>query len=278
MVGFWYNKVLFEQAGITAPPTTWEEFLEDVQKLKDAGITPLALGEGDKWPGMFWWAYLALRIGGADAMLQAGDDGSFDAEPFVEAGTELERLVDMDPFQKGFMAAVWDGAGGQAATIANEGAAMHLMGQWAPGTQNANSPDGEGLGDKLGWFPFPAVEGGAGEPTDVFGGGNGIAVGKDAPPEAVDFLQYATSLDVANRWGETNSGILPVTVGADASITDPNLTGVLDARANATYVQLYLDQATRPRLGAVINDAVAELFAGQASPEQVSQSIADAAK
>jgi raffinose/stachyose/melibiose transport system substrate-binding protein len=278
MVGFWYNKDLFEQAGITAPPATWEEFLEDVQTLKDAGITPLALGEGDKWPGMFWWAYLALRIGGADSMLQAGEDGSFDAQPFIDAGTELKRLVDMDPFQDGFLAAVWDGAGGQAATIATEGAAMHLMGQWAPGTQNANSPDGEGLGDKLGWFPFPAVEGGAGAPTDVFGGGNGFAVGKDAPPEAVDFLQYATSLDVANRWGETNSGILPVTVGADASITDPNLTGVLEARADATYVQLYLDQAYPPELGAVINDAVAELFAGQASPEQVATTIADAAK
>ncbi len=265
MVGFWYNKDLFEQAGINAPPATWEEFLEDVQTLKDAGITPLALGEGDKWPGMFWWAYLALRIGGPDAMLQAGEDGSFDSEPFVQAGAELQRLVEMDPFQDGFMAAVWDGAGGQAATIATEGAAMHLMGQWAPGTQNANSPDGEGLGDKLGWFPFPAVEGGAGAPTDVFGGGNGFAVGKDAPPEAVDFLQYATSLDVANRWGETNSGILPVTIGADGSITDPNLTGVLDARADASYVQLYLDQAYPPELGAVINDAVAELYAGQAS-------------
>ncbi len=278
MVGFWYNKALFEQAGITAPPATWEEFLEDVQKLQDAGITPLALGEGDKWPGMFWWAYLALRIGGADAMQQAVDAGSWDAEPFVEAGTQLKRLVDMDPFQKGFMAAVWDGAGGQAATIATEGAAMHLMGQWAPGTQDANSPDGEGLGDKLGWFPFPAVEGGAGDPTDAFGGGNGIAVGKDAPPEAVDFLKYATSLDVANRWGATNSGILPVTIGADSSITDPNLTGVLDARAKAKFVQLYLDQATTPELGADINDAVAELYAGQASPEQVSQTIADAAQ
>ena len=47
----------------------------------------------------------------------------------------------------------------------------------------------------------------------VFGAANGIAVGKDAPQEAVDFLKYATSLDVANRWGETNSGILPVTIG-----------------------------------------------------------------
>ena len=53
---------------------------------------------------------------------------------------------------------------------------------------------------------------------------------------------------------------------------------MLDARADATYVQLYLDQAYPPELGAVINDAVAELFAGQASPEQVATTIADAAK
>ncbi|RPJ23109.1 MAG: extracellular solute-binding protein, partial [Chloroflexi bacterium] len=39
MVGFWYNKDLFAQAGIDAPPATWTEFLEDVQALKDAGIT-----------------------------------------------------------------------------------------------------------------------------------------------------------------------------------------------------------------------------------------------
>ena len=39
------------KAGIDAPPATWDEFLDDVQKLKDAGITPIAVGEKDKWPG-----------------------------------------------------------------------------------------------------------------------------------------------------------------------------------------------------------------------------------
>jgi raffinose/stachyose/melibiose transport system substrate-binding protein len=277
MVGFWYNKDLFDQAGIDEPPATWDELLDDVQKLEDAGITPIALGEGDKWPGMFWWAYLALRNGGPDPMLAAGEDGSFDSEPFVEAGEQLEDLVALDPFQDGFLAAVWDGAGGQAATFATGGAAMHLMGQWAPGTQNANSPDGEGIGDKLGWFPFPAVDGGEGDPTDAFGGGNGFAVGKDAPPEAVEFLEYATSIDVANRWGETNSGILPVTIGSEESVTDPYLQDVLAARSDAEYVQLYLDQAYDPDLGADINDAVEQLYAGQSSAEQVAQTIADAA-
>jgi raffinose/stachyose/melibiose transport system substrate-binding protein len=277
MVGFWYNKDLFAQAGIDEPPATWDELLDDVQALKEAGITPIALGEGDKWPGMFWWAYLALRNGGPDALIEAGEDGTFDSEPFVEAGERLEELIELEPFQDGHMAAVWDGAGGQAATIATEGAAFHLMGQWAPGTQNANSPDGEGLGDKLGWFPFPAVDGGEGDPTDGFGGGNGFAVGADAPPEAIEFLEYITSRDVADRWGESNSGILPVTIGSEASITDPSLQDILEARADAQYVQLYLDQAYDPELGAAINDAVEQLYAGQASAEDVAQSITDAA-
>ena len=58
IVGVWYNKALFEKAGIDAPPETWAEFLEDVEKLKAAGITPISLAEGDKWPGMFWYGYL----------------------------------------------------------------------------------------------------------------------------------------------------------------------------------------------------------------------------
>jgi raffinose/stachyose/melibiose transport system substrate-binding protein len=277
MVGFWYNKDLFAEAGIDEPPATWGDLLDDVQKLKDAGITPIALGEGDKWPGMFWWALLSLRNGGPDALLKAGEDGSFDTEPFVQAGEQLQELVELEPFQDGWQAAVWDGAGGQAATIATGGAAMHLMGQWAPGTQDANSPDGEGLGDSLAWFPFPAVEGGDGDPSDGFGGGNGFAVGKDAPPEAVEFLEYITSLDVANRWGETNSGILPVTIGSEGSITDPYLQDVIAARGEANYVQLYLDQAYDPELGGIINDAVELLYAGQASPEEVAQTITDGA-
>jgi raffinose/stachyose/melibiose transport system substrate-binding protein len=277
MVGFWYNTDLFAQAGIDEPPATWDELLDDVQTLKEAGITPISVGMGDKWPGMFWWAYLALRIGGPDAFPAVGDEADFDSEPFVEAGERLQELIELEPFQAGHMAAVWDGAGGQAATMATGDAAMMLMGQWAPGTMNANSPDGNGLGDALGWFPFPEVDGGDGAPTDGFGGGNGFAVGADAPPEAVEFLEYISTRAIADRWGETNSGILPVVVGSEASITDPNLTSVLDARADADVVQLYLDQAYDPALGEAINDAVELLYAGQASPEEVAQMIAGAA-
>jgi raffinose/stachyose/melibiose transport system substrate-binding protein len=277
VVGVWYNKKLFKQAGIDGPPTTWDEFLGDVQKLKSAGITPLAVGEKDKWPGMFWWANLSLRIAGKDAMAQAGENGSFDGAGFVEAGKQLKRLIDMKPFQPGFLAAPWDGAGGEAATMANNRAAMDLMGQWAPFTFDANAKKKKGLRENLGWFAFPTVAGGKSQPTEYFGGGDGFAIGKDAPPEAVDFVKWLVSPQVGSKGGESGA-ILPTAKGTESSVKDPNMKAVLDARAEASFVQLYLDQAYAPAVGQAVNDAVQQLFAGKATPEQVSQKIATAAK
>src|SRR4029450_11419886 len=122
-----------------------------------------------------------------------------------------------------------------------------------------------------------ASAGDYGHPTAGSAGGNGFALGRDAPPEAIEFLKYIASPDVARRWGETNSGILPVVIGSEDSITDPNLQDILAARAGAALVQLYLDQAYAPDLGNAINDAVEQLYAGQASAEDVAQTIADAA-
>jgi raffinose/stachyose/melibiose transport system substrate-binding protein len=274
LVGFWYNKDLFGQAGISAPPATWDEFLADVQKLKDASITPIAVGAGDKWPAMFYWAYLALRAGGQAAMEEAISTGNWNGPAFITAGTELKKLIDLQPFQDAFLAATYPI---EAATMGNGKAAMELMGQWAPGVEKDNSASKAGIGDALGWFGFPALTGGAGLPTDVFGGADGFAVGRDAPPEAVDFLKYYVSLDVANRWAALNDGTLPATNGSEAAVTDPFLKTVLEKRAESTFAQLYLDQATSPELGAAINDAIQGLFAGVSTPEQVSQAITDAA-
>jgi raffinose/stachyose/melibiose transport system substrate-binding protein len=274
LVGFWYNKALFTKAGISAPPATWDEFLADIGKLKDAKITPIAVGAGDKWPAMFWWAYLSLRSGGQAAMEDAIATGKWDGPAFITAGNELKKLIDMKPFQDSFLAATYPQ---EAATVGNGKAAMELMGQWAPGVEKDNSESKAGLGDDLAWFGFPGLTGGAGQATDVFGGADGFAVGRDAPPEAVDFLKYFVSLDVAKRFGGLNDGTLPPTNGAEVSVTDPFLTTVLQKRGESTFAQLYLDQATTPELGAAINDAIQGLFAGTSTPEQVSKAITDAA-
>ena len=60
-------------------------------------------------------------------------------------------------------------------------------------------------------------------------------------------------------------------------MTDPNLKAVLDGRGQAQFMQLYLDQATSPAMGAAINDATVALFLGGSDPAKVCQAITDAA-
>jgi raffinose/stachyose/melibiose transport system substrate-binding protein len=135
----------------------------------------------------------------------------------------------------------------------------------------ANGPDLAASGE-LGWFPFPAVESGAGEPTDAFGGGNGFAVGRDAPPEAIEFLAYLSSVEVASRVGSV-ANLLPTTIGSEDSITDPNLVEVIEGRGQASYVQLYLDQAYPPEVGAAVNDSIVTVFAGTGGPQDVVDAV-----
>ena len=275
-VGFFYNKDLFAEAGLDpdSPPETWEEFLTAVQALKDAGITPIALGEKEKWPGHFWWAYLAIREGGEDAFLSAYNrDGSFADAAFVKAGEDLNELIALEPFPEGFLGL---GYADQAGIMGNGLAAMELMGQWGPGVQAGNSESGEGVGEALGWFAFPMVEGGAGTPSDTLGGGDGFAVGVNAPEEAIDFLRFLTSVE--NQRRGIDVGFSPPTVaGTEDLITDPIMLSIVEARNNAEYFQLYYDQFMPPAVGEAINDGVEQLFAGAASPEDVAQQIEDTA-
>lgn len=275
-VGFWYNKRLFAEAGIEALPTTWTEFLAVVQQLKDAGITPIALGGKDKWPGHFWWVYLAIRSGGQEAFEAAYTrEGSFADAPFVEAGARLNELIALEPFQEGFMGMVYNQ---EAALMGNGEAAMELMGHWAPGAQLGNSASGEGLPEgELGWFPFPSVEGGAGGPTDLLGGGDGIAIGANAPDEAVDFARFLTSEEAQTRIAELPVGWLPTVPGAQATVTDPFLQTILEARNNAGYYQSYYDQFLPPAVAQAVLDAVEGLFVGTLTPEEAAQAIEDVA-
>jgi raffinose/stachyose/melibiose transport system substrate-binding protein len=274
MVGFWYNKALFKKAGIESPPTTWSAYLDAVQALKDEGITPIGLAGKEKWPGMYYWAYLSMRIAGLEAMQKAAEDKDFTGEGFVKAGERLKELIALKPFQKGFLGAAYSTPGGEAAAVGNGKAAMELMGQWAPVVQ---ADAGKGLGKDLGFFQFPSVEGGQGALTEAFGGGGGHAVRKGAPDAAVEFLKFFAEKEFAEKLVK-ETGLIPVSKAAQGALTDANLTAVSQALGNATGFQLYLDQAYPPAVGQEINDSVAALFAGSKSPEQVARSVTQVAK
>ena len=275
MVGFWYNKTLFKQAGIDAPPATWTDFLADVKKLKAANITPIALGEKDKWPGHFYWVYMVTRIGGQAAFEKAYNrTGTFADQPFIDAGAKLKELVDLQPFQNGFLGA---GYADHQAAMANGKAAMELMGQWAPGTNRAVATDVKAYNDSLAWFPFPVIEGGKGDPSDALGGGDGFAIGKNAPKQAIDFVRFLTNVE--NQTAMTKAGFVsvPTVKGAEVALADPLLREVQKRAAAAKYYQLYYDQYLPPAVGQAVNDATQGLFAGTSSPEEVAKTIEEAA-
>ena len=55
VIGYFYNKELFKQAGITEPAKTWDEFFQQCDKLKAAGVTPLSMDTADSaWVTQLW--------------------------------------------------------------------------------------------------------------------------------------------------------------------------------------------------------------------------------
>lgn len=272
MVGIWYNKALFEEAGLDPenPPATWSELLDAVTALKDAGITPIALAGAAPWTQHYWYSYLAIRIMGVDGYTAAREAKSFDDPGFLQAAEMWKELVDMEPFQPGFLQQGYGGEDSAPAVFGAGEAAMHLMGQWDPSVQESSS--GTSLGDDLGWFPFPEVEGGAGSIDEVYGGGNGHAVGINAPDYAVDFLVFLAG-EAYNRILETDGSLIPVTLDAEIPATEVNRILIKESVANASAFQLYFDQDLPPAVGDQVNASVAAITDGSATPEQAVQQM-----
>jgi raffinose/stachyose/melibiose transport system substrate-binding protein len=275
-VVLWYNKSLFDQAGVDpASLQTWEGFLAAVQTFKDNGITPIALGGKDKWPAHFWWSKLVVRLAGMDGFnaAAAGEGDGFAGEDFVKAGEYFLQLAELEPFQEGFLAAGYGDASGY---FGDGKAAMHLMGDWDYQVAKDNSADQQGIpDDQLGILPFPTIEGGKGDPTDTLGGIGGYLFGRNASDEAVKFLEWYNSRAQQERFAE-GSFYIPLAKGAADNMTNPFKVQVAQNIGGAHWHANFFDQALGPAVGGVVNDISAELAANAISAEEAAQMVKDA--
>ncbi len=277
LVGFWYRTDLFEKAGIDTPPQTMDELNSTIDKLKSAGIAPIAVGSKDKWPDAFYWGYLATRICSQETLEKASKELTFDDPCFEKSGEELEKLLAKKPFQNGFLGTpAQQGANSSTGLLANGKAAMELQGHWNGGVATNLTPDKKPLGDKLGWFPFPTVDGGEGSPDATFGGGDGFSCSAQAPPACADFLNFLLSDEQQTKFAELNVGP-PVAPAAESAVSDETLKGVLDARGQSSFIQLYFDKALPTDVGTALNDEIANMFAGSSSPDKIVKTVSDAA-
>lgn len=277
-VGFLYNKELMAKGGVDgASIKTWDDLLGAVKKLKAAGVTPLMVGGADKWPIHFYWTYLAVRIGGKPAFEAAlrGENGGFAGDTFVKSGQLFKQLVDLAPFQNGFLGF----KNPQAIGAFGDGkAAMTLAISTSYHTQRALAADKKGIADdNLGWFDFPTVAGGKGDPTDTLGGINGWLVTKGAPKETVTFLKYFVSQYVQKKLAAGNF-LIPVYKGADEGLASPLMRTIAQNLAKSKYHQNFYDQSLGPSVGRVVNDVTAEIAGGSMTPEAAAKAIQEAFK
>lgn len=277
--GFWYNKKLFADAGITAPPSTMDELKQAVAKLKATNVIPIAVGAGDKWPAAHYWYNFALRACSIDTLKTASLQLKFDDPCFVKAGESLQDFLAAQPFQPNFIAtASQQGAGSSAGLVATGKAAMELMGDWNLGVMRTLAGDAwASMLPNIGWFPVPAVSGAAGDPKAALGGGDGFACSKKAPAECVEFLKYIVSPDVQKGYAAINVG-LPVAKGAESGVSEPVLKSILKATNEASYVQLWLDTAYGSTVGNAMNDGIVAIFAGTGTPQKVVDAMKSAAQ
>ncbi|WP_245793889.1 ABC transporter substrate-binding protein [Streptomyces pini] len=275
--GIYYSKDLFKKAGITSPPTTMDELKDAVAKLKAIDVAPIAVGAKDAWPAAHWYYNFALRECSQEAMQEAAKSLAFDDPCWTKAGEDLESLLEADPFQKGFLtASSQQGAGSSAGMLANHKAAMELMGNWNPGVIADLTPDKKPLPD-LGWFPFPAVPGGQGDPTAIMGGAGGYSLSKNAPEEALDFLRFVVTKDQQEAYAEAFDTI-PVNKDAQGVVTEPYNISALQAFNKAAYSMQFLDTVYGQNVGNAMNIAVVNLMAGEGSAADIVKDVKAAAE
>ncbi|WP_417193045.1 ABC transporter substrate-binding protein [Bifidobacterium pullorum] len=274
--GIWYSKDLFAQAGITEAPTTWEELMDACQKLKDAGIDPIAVGAKDAWPAAHWYYWLSLRICSPDVYEESMANKDFSAECWTAAGEKLQELNDAGYFNEGYLTTTaQQGASSSAGLLANHKAAMELMGTWEPGVLKDLTPDQQPMAD-LGFFAFPSVEGGEGEKGALMGAATSFGVNPEAPEIAIDFVNEMAEKEWQDKYATAFSTI-PASAESQADVEDESLAGLIEALNASDGMKLWMDSSLGANIGTALNTGVVNMLSGTGTPEDIVKAMNDAA-
>jgi len=161
----YYNKALLAKAGVR-PPTTLAQFWVAAEKLKKAGITPLALGSQGNWEITMMLENMLIEAGGATFYndLTAGKIAWTDPR-VIKALTNLKRMLSY--VNKDHAALSWDQASG---LVLNGKAAFNIMGDWAKGYFLSNKWTAD---KEFSSIPAPGTKGTFISTNDAFGEPNG---------------------------------------------------------------------------------------------------------
>ena len=273
----YYNKELFEQAGIEAPETafaSWDEFFEVCDQLKAKGITPLGMDTADSgWLTNLWMSALIGTNG------EAGNEWMNTMYPTDFNTPEVEAAAEkIQTMFKEYTTA--DAVGGKYDPMAthffNGEVAMFPNGPWMiPHFQEPEKAP-EGFYDKVGIMLMP----GNGmemvpTPGDMVG-----ATEEEKIEAAVAFLKFETSPENQIKALEM-TGLQPVSNDLEIPDTltesDPLMAQVLEIqnKAEVTYGQnqAYWYQNTID----AFSTELPELACGNITPKEFCEKLTESA-
>lgn len=191
-INLWfYNKAHFQDAGITAVPTTFDEWMADNAKLKAAGHAAVFTFDPDSYTDIMAGDSAQRYVGcdGFKAALTDKTGAGFQTAGMVQWAKDMQALSAY--IAPGTSANLYP-AGQQAFALGD--VTMTFNGTWLP------SEVAETAGPDFQWgtFSWPAVTDGVGTINDYDMGAQGIAITKTSkyPDVAFKFIQYVVSLDI----------------------------------------------------------------------------------
>lgn len=277
LVGYFYNKELFEKAGIAEPAKTWDEFWQQCDKLKAAGITPLALDTADSaWVTSLWAGAMIATSGdeGYEFMKQMNPI-DYNNQPTIDAFTNVQKMLQeyttLDAIGGKYEHAANNFLSGQAAMIAN--------GPWMIGDFSDETKTTADFADKVGVAIFPG--------NFVYDAPiQGYFVTKQDDPAleeaAVEMVKFFTSAH-AQQVALEVQGMVPasstVEITETAKQNYPLLVEFLDLAEGATVRTDNLQATMYPNLLDVVSQDLPLLASGEMTATEFCQTLStEAAK
>ena len=256
--GVWYNKALFEKAGITSVPQTWDEFLAVCQKLRDSGVNPLTCNSDTV---TLLYGYQLARYIGQDAVTDCLNNVKWAQIPEAKkAAEDLYGLFKAGYFSPYAPANYPDGQN----EIGFDESCMILNASWIPNEIN----QGTGASIDWGFFPWPSVPGGVdGSEAAMVGAQSiGICAKTKYPQEAINF-----ALKLVTGKYDLQMAQQTITIPADVNNTD--------WPAAISGARPYFDKMTKkydwavglevnPSYTAILNENLVKLFKMEIDPDQ----------
>jgi multiple sugar transport system substrate-binding protein len=264
--GLFYNKQLFKQAGIAAPPKTWSEFVADAKKLTNPakGQYGVAL-EGASITENAHWAFILGRQNGGN-LFDKDNKPTFDSPQNVKGVKDFVDLWGTDKVVNPSSAQWSDGTQALAA-FAKGKAGMTL---WQNNAENNIRTNGMKK-SQYGVADVPVMDG-TNTPIMTHVAGINISVFKNSQHKdaALAFVKFMTSPTEQVSLNQ-QFGSLPVTQAAqkDQAFDTPNLKTFNSILAKHAEPMPLINE--EGQMETFVGDAVKQLVAKAATQGSVSE-------